>query len=116
VPPGCPQGEFLESCAFRYGETTDFDCHRVERTSLRAGLAPRGSPAPIHEALSRQQRSRGFSKREYGFLGMPSTVLLHDQTSEAAGGYYNPRAPKLCYSAQELSSWPSIHSGLICTP
>ena len=32
-------GKLLESCALRYGETTDFDCHRVELTSSRAGVA-----------------------------------------------------------------------------
>jgi hypothetical protein len=26
-------------CAFRYIETTEFDCHRGERTVLRAGVA-----------------------------------------------------------------------------
>jgi hypothetical protein len=31
-----PAGKFLENYAFRYRETSDFDCHRVERTSFRA--------------------------------------------------------------------------------
>lgn len=35
-----PAEQFLENCAFRYRETTGFDCHRVEGTSLRAGVAP----------------------------------------------------------------------------
>jgi hypothetical protein len=37
--PCCPQGKSLENCTFRYRETADFDCHRVERTSLGAGVA-----------------------------------------------------------------------------
>ena len=32
--------EFLKNWAFRCAETTAFDCHRVERTSLRAGVQP----------------------------------------------------------------------------
>jgi hypothetical protein len=36
LPPRCPQGN--PTALFRYRETTDFDCSRVERTSLRAGF------------------------------------------------------------------------------
>src|ERR1700679_1439608 len=31
-----------ENYAFRYWETTDFDCHQVERTSSRAEVLPAG--------------------------------------------------------------------------
>jgi hypothetical protein len=44
LPSLLPAGKSLENCAFRYRETTDFDCHRVERTS--SGLeCIRRSPA-----------------------------------------------------------------------
>ena len=33
-------GKSLENCAVLYRETTDFDCHRMERSSFRAGVAP----------------------------------------------------------------------------
>jgi len=67
-------------------------------------------------AVCHQQPCRGPSKTEFAFPGMPLIVLLLDQTSEAVGGCCSPRAPKPCYSAQELSNCPSIHSDLICTP
>src|SRR5580700_5412246 len=38
LPPRCPQGN--PTALFRYRETTDFDCHRVERTRFWAQLAP----------------------------------------------------------------------------
>src|SRR5208282_3204192 len=44
--PCCPQGKSPTTMLVRYRETTDFDCHRVERTSLRAGVQP-PSPAPV---------------------------------------------------------------------
>jgi hypothetical protein len=36
-----PAGKSLANCAFRYRETTDFDCfYQVKRTGSRAGVAP----------------------------------------------------------------------------
>jgi hypothetical protein len=46
--------KFLETVAFGYRETTDFDCHRVKRTSLRAGVAPGEVKRLFRGALLRQ--------------------------------------------------------------
>jgi hypothetical protein len=57
--------KLVNNCAFRYRETTDFDCHRVQGTSLRAGFAPDEVERPFraHFIANKGSGASGFKKQ-----------------------------------------------------
>ena len=77
--PELPGGKFLENVLFRYGETTNFDCQWVERTSSGAGVAPAES-----SAFSRRTVTPTTAKHSYCLIGFLSRTKANqcDRHSE----------------------------------